>query len=89
MNGDHAAEVLNNLYDNMCAIVPLDKPTKTHELCSIGQLRQVLVRLDTQKASGPDDTPPWLLRNHTEDLGPVTAHLINTSYQVGILPTAC
>ncbi len=72
----------------MCDFFPLAKPTKTHELCSIGQIKQAFLRLDTRKARDPDDIPPWLLKNHAEDLAPVIAHLINTSYQVGILPTA-
>lgn len=94
VNGDYVAEVLNSFFaeawtsNKMCATFPLANPTKMHELCSIGQIKQALIRLDTRKASGPDEIPPWLLKNHAEDLAPVKAHLINTSYQVGILPTA-
>lgn len=49
-------------------------------------MKQSLLRLNPRKASGPDGIPPWLLKQCADDLAPVVTHLVNYSYQLGVVP---
>ncbi|KAK6325774.1 hypothetical protein J4Q44_G00051160 [Coregonus suidteri] len=66
---DDVADVLNGFFAETwtsttpLAIFPLPMSTRQVELCSIGQLKQALIRLSPHKACGPDGIPAWLLKS--------------------------
>ncbi|CAH1233292.1 Hypp671 [Branchiostoma lanceolatum] len=43
--------------------------------------------LNPRQASSPDHLPNWVLSLYCEDLGPVICHLMNASYNTGIMPS--
>ncbi|KAI8499835.1 hypothetical protein Bbelb_221520 [Branchiostoma belcheri] len=57
------------------------------ELCSIGQVKQVLKHQQHGKACGPDNIPNWVLSLYCEDLAPVISHMKNFSYNTGTMPS--
>ena len=87
-----AAEALNNFFAKSWieatpyCVYPLPRPTTQSDICSIGEMKLALKRLDPRKASGPDGIPTWLLKEQAEDLAPVITHLANCSYQQGCVP---
>ena len=47
---------------------------------------QALRTIETNKATGPDNVPAWILKNHADILaGPLTA-IFNSSLREGIIP---
>lgn len=88
---DKAADALNNFFakswtkPTSFSVFPLPRPIQS-DICSIGEMKLALTRLDPQKASGPDGIPTWVLKEHAEDLAPVITHLANCSYQQGCVP---
>ena len=50
---------------------------------------QALRKVKTNKATGPDNVPAWILKNHANILaGPLTA-IFNSSLREGIIPETC
>ncbi|CAH1233572.1 Hypp796 [Branchiostoma lanceolatum] len=90
---DRVADTLNDFFAEAWSdsrtfnLFPLPLPSSSDDLCSIGQVKAVLRRLNTRKSGGPDDIPNWVLSAYCEDLAPVVTHLINFSYNTGNMPS--
>jgi len=88
------ADHLNNFFgeamsvSNTFALFPLPPTDDSYDLCSIGQVKTLLKNLNPRQACGPDGVPNWVLSQFCEDLSPVICHLMNTSYNTGIMPSA-
>ncbi|XP_078663226.1 uncharacterized protein LOC144906632 [Branchiostoma floridae x Branchiostoma belcheri] len=65
---------------------PLPRGATCVDLCSIGEVKALLKSINPRKASGPDDLPSWILKEHAEDLAPIITHLFNESYESGTVP---
>ncbi|KAI8482033.1 hypothetical protein Bbelb_402090 [Branchiostoma belcheri] len=90
---DHdVAEALNQHFSEMWCpgndlyLFPLQQPTKSVDLCSIGEVKALLKNVNPNKASGPDDLPTWILKEYADDFAPVITHLFNSSYEEGSVP---
>ncbi|KAI8493284.1 hypothetical protein Bbelb_292880 [Branchiostoma belcheri] len=90
---DHdVAEALNQHFSEMWCpgndlyLFPLQQPTESVDLCSIGEVKALLKNVNPNKASGPDDLPTWILKEYADDFAPVITHLFNSSYEGGSVP---
>ncbi|KAI8484846.1 hypothetical protein Bbelb_374430 [Branchiostoma belcheri] len=68
------------------SLFPLPRGATCVDLCSIGEVKALLKSINPRKASGPDDLPSWILKEHAEDLAPIITHLFNESYESGTVP---
>ncbi|KAI8522057.1 hypothetical protein Bbelb_018110 [Branchiostoma belcheri] len=69
------------------ALFPLPPTNDSHDLCNIRQVKTTLKRLNPRQACGPDSVPNWVLSEFCEDLSPVICHLMNMSYNSGVMPS--
>ncbi|XP_035676231.1 uncharacterized protein LOC118415630 [Branchiostoma floridae] len=90
---DRVADALNDFFaeawsdSRAYSLFPLQLPSNSDDLCSIGQVKAILRSLNTRKSGGPDGIPNWVLSVYHEDLAPVVTHLINSSYNSGYMPS--
>ncbi|CAH1251249.1 MFHAS1 [Branchiostoma lanceolatum] len=90
---DQVADQLSNFFSEAMshsstfAMFPLKLTDASCDLCSIGQVKAALKTLNPRQACGPDNIPNWVLSLFCEDLSPVICHLMNTSYNMGIMPS--
>ncbi|KAI8513649.1 hypothetical protein Bbelb_079730 [Branchiostoma belcheri] len=68
------------------SLFPLPRGATCVDLCSIGEVKALLKSINPRKASGPDDLPSWILKEHAEDLAPIITHLFNEPYENGTVP---
>ena len=51
-------------------------------------IKRILLKLDTNKASGPDEIPVVVLKRCASELTPILCRLFNMSYKKGIFPSS-
>ena len=89
------ANILNNQYQsvftdedivNMPTLPPSTTPTMEDIVCTPRGIQKLLVGLNPNKAKGPDNLPPRVLKECAPEIAPILTHIFNKSISSGVLP---
>ena len=68
-------------------IFDIDEPLPAVFTISVEETEAALLKIKTGKATGPDNIPPWILKDFAHILSRPIAAIYNSSLREGILPT--
>ena len=85
--GERLAGLLNNHYVPTVELIDRISPTVMEIEIQEENVKESLLRLNTHKATGPDDLPPILLRAAAEEIAPSLTDIFQTSVRTATLPS--
>jgi len=68
-------------------IFDIDEPLPAAFTLSVEETEAALIKIKTGKATGPDNIPPWILKDFAHILSSPIAAIYNSSLREGVLPT--
>ena len=90
------SDLLNKQFSNVCtkevlaslpAVGHSSKPTIGSLIVTLPGVIKQLTSLKPNKASGPDQIPPWFLKEYTHEIGPILTLIYQASIDSGIVPS--
>ena len=85
--GEKLAGLLNSHYVPTIELIDRISPTVMEIEIQEENVKENLLRLNTHKATGPDDLPPILLKAAAEEIAPSLTDIFQTSARTATLPS--